>query len=306
MREDELEFDSEKMGDNTWDWKDIRTLRSPRILSMWFGKNNVIKGTILVTNDQVQVSNQDGKQILPREQLVAIAPAGNKELDKWSFDLLLGASARQGNTSEITNNTQAKLSRQTPMNRQMLQYIGNYGELDGLVNKDDQRIQANCDFFLTKRLFIRVPDFEYFHDSQQNIDKRITIGGSVGYDIINKPRTKWEVTAGPAFQRNLFYTVESGEDDTFDSAAMILGSKFDIELTKRIDFITEYRGQFTRSEGGSKMHHLMCTLEFEIHKRLTLDLSAVWDRIDDTKTSESGEIPKSDDMQTILSLGIHF
>jgi hypothetical protein len=54
------------------------------------------------------------------------------------------------------------------------------------------------------------------------------------------------------------------------------------------------------------MHHIMSTLEFEIHKRLTLDLSFIWDRIAEPETRSDGVTPKPDDFQFITSLGIHF
>jgi hypothetical protein len=306
MQQEELEFDSEELDDRVWDWKDIHTVRSSRVLSMRFGADKVIEGALLVTTSEVKVVNQEGTHTFPRAELLGIAPAGSNILDKWSLDVSFGASARQGNTQEFTNNTHVTIRRQTALNRQMIEYLGNYGELDGVVNKDDQRWLANSDFFLSERFFARVPDLEYFHDSQQNIAYRLTIGGSAGYDLIKTPRTTWEVTAGPAFQRNQFDSGESGTSDTADSLALVVGSRFDIELTKRIDFLLEYRGQFTRSEGGSDMHHTMATLEFEIHKRLTLDLSVVWDRIGESRTGKNGVTPESDDLQLITALGIHF
>jgi hypothetical protein len=54
------------------------------------------------------------------------------------------------------------------------------------------------------------------------------------------------------------------------------------------------------------MHHTISTLEFEIHKRLTLDLSFTWDRIGEPSTDENGVTPQPDDFQLITSLGIHF
>jgi hypothetical protein len=306
MQQEELEFDSEKLDTHVWDWEDIRTLRSPRQQSVRLGKDKIIDGTLLITTSEVQVVNQAGKNTFPRAELLAITPAGSRELDKWSFDVLFGASTRQGNIQDLTYNTQVTIRRQTPLNRQRFEYIGNYGELDGVVNKDDQRWLANSDFFMSERFFFRAPDLEYFHDSQQNIAYRLTVGGSVGYDLLKTPRTKWEITTGPAFQRNKFDSVESGTSDTADSLALVLGSRYDTELTKRIDFILEYRGQFTRSEGGSNMHHTMSTLEFEIHKRLTLDLSLVWDHIAKPKTGKDGVTPNPDDFQFITSLGIHF
>ena len=128
----------------------------------------------------------------------------------------------------------------------------------------------------------------------------------MGYDFIKTPRTEWEVTAGPAFQRNTYSSVEAGTSNEVTSAAMVLGSALDIELTKRLDLDLEYRGQFTGRKSGSNMHHFVSTLEFEIHKHLTLDVSLVWDRIGKPETNQDGTTPESDDVQLITSLGVHF
>jgi putative salt-induced outer membrane protein YdiY len=306
MQQEDLEFDSEELDIHVWDWEDIRTVRSPRLLSMRFGKDKVIDGSLLVTKDEAKVVNNSGTHAFPRAELLAIAPTGNLIRDKWSIDASFGMSARKGNTNELVNNTHVTLRRLTPMNRQLIEYLGNYAELEGEVSKDDQRWLANSDFFMSDRFFIRVPDFEYFHDSQQNLAHRITIGGSAGYDFIKTPRTEWQVTAGPAFQRSTFDSVESGTSATDNSAALVVGSMLEMELTKRLDLTLEYRGQFTGGGGGNNVHHTVSTLEFEIHKHLTLDISLIWDRISAPEPRNDGVTPKPDDFQLITALGFHF
>jgi len=48
------------------------------------------------------------------------------------------------------------------------------------------------------------------------------------------------------------------------------------------------------------------TLEFEIHKRLKLDLSFVWDRITSPKSELGGDTPTPNDFRLITSIGIDF
>jgi hypothetical protein len=47
-------------------------------------------------------------------------------------------------------------------------------------------------------------------------------------------------------------------------------------------------------------------VEFEIHKRLKLDLSLIWDRVGDPKADSNGVKPKTDDYRMITALGIDF
>ena len=306
MQQEDLEFDSEELDIKVWDWNDIRTVRSPRLLSIRFGNDTVINGSLLVTRTEAQVVNDSGTHTFPRADLVAFSPTGSHRRDKWSIDVAVGSNLRQGNTNQISNNSHITLKRQTPLSRQRIEYLGNYGKIDGKVNKDDQRWLLNSDFLLTRRFFIRVPDVEFFHDSQQNLARRTTFGASAGYDFMQTPRTQWQVTAGPAFQRNDYDSVEAGASKSANSAAMVVGTLFDIELTKKLDFTFEYRGQFTGQKTGSNMHHTETTLEYEIHKHLTLDLSLVWDRIAKPETGSNGQTPQPDDVQLITALGVHF
>jgi putative salt-induced outer membrane protein YdiY len=306
LQQEDLEFDSEELDVHVWDWKDVRTLRSARPFSVRLTNNLVIVGSLLVTRTEMQIINDSVTQTFPRAELLAITPAGKRIRDKWSVDVSAGFSTRSGNLSEVSNNTSLVLMREVPIARQRIEYLGNYGKLDGVVNKEDQRWSGQSDIFISRRFFVRVPDFEYFHDPQQNLNYRITLGLSAGYDLILTPRTEWQISIGPAFQWNSFDLVEGDADSKAESKALVVENRFETELTKRLDFICDYRGQFAGSSGGGNMHHTVSTLEFEIHKRLTLDFTLTWDRIAEPQTREDGSTPDSDDLQFITSLGIHF
>jgi hypothetical protein len=77
-----------------------------------------------------------------------------------------------------------------------------------------------------------------------------------------------------------------------------------MDLTKRLELLLEYRAQLGSKDQGMQAHHAIATLEFEIHKRLDLDISLVWDRISSPQTESSGETPSSDDVRLNVGLGI--
>lgn len=306
LQEEKLEFDSEKLDLLTFDWKDILTIRSPRLNSVRIEGLKPIDGSLLVTTNQVQVFTPTTTNTYPRSDLIAIAPTGHRELDKWSAKIATGVSFRDGNTRELDLSAQIALLRRTPNTRFRLEYLGNYGKVNGVETEQNHNFTGQFDYFLSRRLYVRVPDLEYFRDPLQNLDHRLTLGAGVGYDLVKTRRTEWNVTVGPAWQRNWFGSVPSGENGTADSVALVLSSRFDIELTQRLDWILQYRGQLTEKETGNSTHHAESTLEFEIHKRLKLDLSFVWDRISDPKTESDLSTPKPDDFRLITALGVDF
>ena len=258
------------------------------------------------TTDDVRVFSDMTTNHFPRAELVAITPTGRRELDKWSAHISSGMSFRSGNTKEVDYNAHLTLQRRTPSTRLTFDYLGNYGELDGKQTEQNHRGYAQFDYFLSRRLFARVPTIEYYKDPLQNLNHRLTLGAAVGYDFIHDRRVEWNVTVGPAWQRNWYSSVEPNQSPIADSLALTMGTRLDMELTKRIDFILEYRGQFSGRNTGNDSHHTVATLEFEIHKRLNLDLSFTWDRVSNPETDASGHTPSKDDARLNVGLGVDF
>jgi putative salt-induced outer membrane protein YdiY len=287
-------------------WEEIRTLYSPRLKSVRFDTRGNSSGWLLITTNEVRVFSETATNTYPRRELLAITPTGNKELNNWSGKLIAGLTFRSGNTKEIEYNAHGTIERRTPSTRLTLDYLGNFSEINGTQTEDNQRATGNFDYFLSRRLFLRVPFVEYYRDPFQNLDQRLTVGGGVGYDLVHNRRVEWEVSAGPAFQRNWYSSVETNQSQTAEAVALTLGSRFDWEVTKRIDFILEFRGQFSDRETGNNSLHNVATLEFEIHKRLNLDISFIWDRIGSPKTESNGTTPFTDDFRLTLGVGIDF
>lgn len=306
MQHEKLEFDSEEMDLHTFDWDDIRTLRSPQLFSVGFDDKRTQDGSVLVESNLVQVISSGTTNVRPRGAVLAITPTGARELSKWSGQLSAGMSVRSGNTKEVEYNAHATIERRTPATRMTLDYLGNFSSVNDAETENNQRGQARFDYFLSRRLFVRVPDLEIYHDPLQNIDYRLTVGGSVGYDLVKNRRVEWNVTAGPAWQRTWYHSVPEGESERNDSLAAVLASRLDIEVTRRIDLMLEYRGQLTSRDSGESLHHALARLGFEIHKRLKLDLTFTWDRISQPGTEASGDTPATDDLRLTTGLGIDF
>ena len=211
-----------------------------------------------------------------------------------------------GNTKSTDFNGQANLQRRTPETRLKLDYIGNVSAAEGVENANNHRVNSEFDYWLSRRLYIILPQGEYYKDRYQNIAHRLTLGGGVGYYLFDRPGLEWNVSTGPAYQQTWFDSVPAGESTTRGQAALTFGSKFDWEITRRIDLILEYRGQYTSKEVGETFHHGVAKFEIELTKRFDLDVSLVWDRIQNPKQDSSGATPKQDDFRLILGLGVRF
>lgn len=309
MQNEELEFDSEKLKLQKFDWKDVDQVRSTQNTRLMIESGKVrttAAGPIRVTRDSVIVGDPGAETAYPRDHVTAITPGGERELSKWSGKVMVGITLRGGNTEQVDASAQIALQRRTPETRLSLEYLGNFSRLDTEENANNHRVTTEFDYWLSHRFFVRIPYLEYFRDPLQNIDDRMTAGAGIGYDIIDRPRAEWNVTIGPAYQHNWYTSVEPGQPRDADAAALFFGSRLDWELSSKIDLILEYRGQFTRREIGDTTHHGTATLEVELTKRLDLDVSFIWDRISNPAPAADGTEPKPDDFRLILGLGIDF
>ena len=305
LQDRKLEFDSEELKILKFDWKDIRQVRSSRLLDVLFVNGQKVSGPVTVTPEEVTIGGATS-QMHPRDQLLGLTPGGSKEREYWSGKASLGLTVRAGNTEQVEYNAQAHLQRRSPATRLSLDYIGNLSSIDGVESANNHRVNSEFDLWLSRRFYLLLPFAEYYKDPFQNLAHRATVGVGVGYDLIDLPTVEWSITTGPAYQQAWFESTQPGEPSSKGTAALVFSSRFDWNITQRIELIMEYRGQFTSREVGETTHHSVSTLSLELTKRLDLDVSLVWDRISNPKVGSDGIQPKPDDFRLVLGLGVDF
>lgn len=305
MQDRHLDFYSEELKELTFEWKDIRQVRSPRLLDVLAVTGEQVSGSVTIAPDKVTVGGEEPR-VFPRSQLQSLTPGGSKERNYWSGNATLGLTMRSGNTESFEYNAQAHLQRRTPATRLSLDYIGNLSSVEGVESADNHRLNTEFDLWLSRKLYLQVPFVEYYTDPFQNLAGRITVGAGLGYDLIYKPNLEWNVTTGPAYQHVVFESSQPGTANTRDVAALTFSSRFDWDITRRVELILEYRGQYTRREVGETTHHSVSTLSFDLTKRFDLDVSLVWDRIANPKTGSDGVQPQPDDFRLVVGLGLDF
>jgi putative salt-induced outer membrane protein YdiY len=305
MQDRKLEFDSEELDDQIFDWNDIRQVRSPRTLDVLLIDGQELSGPVKITPTEISIG-VDSASILPRSEIQSLTPGGSKERNYWSGSLSAGMTLRAGNTESVDYSAQASLQRRTPATRLRLDYIGNFSIQDSVESANNHRVNSEFDLWLSRKLYLILPFAEYYKDPFQNLKHRFTGGLGVGYDIVVQPKIEWTVSAGPAYQYAWFESAQPGEPIEKGTGALVFGSKFDWDITRKIEWILEYRGQYTSREVGETTHHIVGTLSFDITKRLDLDVSLIWDRIASPKVGADGLEPEPDDYRLVVGLGVDF
>jgi len=245
-------------------------------------------------------------QNFPKADVLSITAGEPKEINYWDFYASLDANYRTGNTEQTEMSSKAEVRRRTVKSRVVADWFATYNVTDDEDTADNQRLSGNWDLFLSKRFFITPVFAEWYRDPFQNISSRYTLGVAVGYDIIDTSKIEWTVSAGPAYTYTKFDDVLEGDPTDDSTGAFILGTVYDHEITKKLDFRFDYRATFTNETSGKYLHHLLTSLEFELTSILDFDITWVWDRIEEPRQNSDGTFPEQDDYRLSFMLGLDF
>jgi hypothetical protein len=305
VQQNQVEFDSDELDQLTLKLKNVRQIYPAAPMWAKFDNREPAFGNIVVSNDLVTIEGPE-QVSSPRDELRGITPSGEMGLRDWSGSLSVGVSLQSGNRQLTTVNTSGELARRTPNTRLLLEYLGNYSEVNGDQNANNQRVNSSYDIRLDRHWYVRPMYGEYYHDAIANISLRGTVGVGGGYYLFDRPGLEWNVGAGPAFQYTEYETVEAGDSDTTSTPSAQIFSTFKMDITRRLDISQTFRGAITTQEAGVYTHHSVSTVSFEIKRHLNLDVSFIWDFLQRPKVESNGSTPGNSDYYLTLGFGVRF
>ncbi|QBG47581.1 DUF481 domain-containing protein [Verrucomicrobia bacterium S94] len=314
-----LEFDSDELDLLKLDLDDVKKIRSCDPQEIMFEikrrETEVLQGIVELDGSEVKVINDSEVQTFKRSQLVSIAGGSNSKRDNWSGSASLGATLRGGNTETLDITAMVNIKRRTAASRFNMDYIGNYSEVE-TSDKDTEKTAGNhrlsvyADWFLTGRFYWRIVDAEYYSDEFVNISDQVSLATGIGYDVIRTARTEWTANAGGGYQETGYDEVVPPADENSGSAFGTIGTRLDYEVTGDVDLIYDYTARFLSRENGRYTHHMVATLSYEIIHDLDLDISLIWDRMEDPEPVDDGvgglDYPEQDDYQMVIGIGYSF
>lgn len=300
LYDDKLEFESDELDTLFIDWEDIKALQSRSLVSVGFTDLTTKTGQLIVEDGKTLI---DGEEF-DRNRIMTIIAGGQTEANYWSSKISLGANLRSGNTDQVDYSAIANAHRRTTESRYNLDYIGNYSKTDGDNTINNHRINTNFDWYLSKQFYLRPVFAEVYIDPFLNYEYRATIGFGIGYDIIDTSKTNWSISGGPAYTYTKFDNVAQDQADNDSSAAFVIDTVYDVEITSDIDFNALYRINYGSDASGGYTHHALAGFSIELTDMFDLDLSLVWDHINKPQPNSDNSFPKQDDYQFIIGFGI--
>ena len=304
--EDQLEFDSDHFGVVNIDFEDVRLLRAYDLQAVRIDDNEPLVGLLEVTETRVIVTVDQRRLAFARPRLVAITDPVEREIDKWSGDLVLGVNIRSGNTDLVESSLLIHAERRTLTSRVTLDYIGNINETERVEVANNHRFNGAYDMLSTRRLFWRPLSGQYYRDKFQNIAHQATLETGLGMNVFDNARSELEIAGGIGvnFLRNS--SVVAGQDATTTSPALSFTVDYERELTAWMDYLFSFQARVVDEQSGTYQQHFLTTLSTDLIGNLDLNVSFVWDRIQNPQRREDGSLPEQDDFRLILGLGIEF
>jgi hypothetical protein len=305
MYDKSLEFDSDELEELTFDFADVKKIRSAGTMQIGLQDGSVAVGRLFVDGDEVRVVG-DQEQKIDRSQVLSVTSGAPRERNYWAGKLSVGANLRRGNSEQLETNALMGLLRRTVKNRMGLAYLANFSVAEETTIVDNQRATARWDRFVSDRLFLSPVMVEYFRDPFQNVAHRYTVGAGGGYQIVDTSKIDWEVSVGLAYQESRFDDVPEGDPTSAATPALMVGTAYDHELSDSVDFALEYRFFVVDERSGRYTHHLVAGFEFDLVGSLDFDVTFVWDRIERPRQDSDGTFPRKDDYRLNLGLGFDF
>jgi len=309
LREDSLEFDSKELDDLKLDWDKIAELRSSRNNSVLIDdgdRGEGHTGTLVVTKDTVTIVNAEGSQEFPRDRLMVIVPGNLSEKDYWDGTISLGIAGKAGNVNQVDLTLYGLLRRRTLESRWVTTYNGAFGTVEDEETVDNHRLNSQYDWFLGRKWYFTPMALDYYRDRFKNIEHQITPAVLAGYHVVDTRTMEWDLQAGLGYRYTRFDSVQAGEDTSDGTAAIIVGTTFNWDITSDIEFHLDYNIQVGVPETVDTNQFAFLTLSIDLIGDLDLDLSLTWNRVGDPQPNANGTTPLRDDLRYTVGFGWDF
>ena len=305
FRDERLEFDSERIKEKTFKWKHVKEIHCARPRIWRFRYGLVLTGKGVMKGNTIVVSVAEGDREMPRADLVAILPGGQRERDKWRAKASVSAAVRAGNTNQFDLSVDSWARRETANTRLRFDYDNAIGTLNDEDTKNMHRGQARFDYYQTRDLFYIPGLFEAFHDPFSNIGIRTMFSAGLGYHL-SRGALDWVAYGTAGYQYQSFSSTLPGTSPDDHNGALVLGTTVEWEITGDLSWYNLYQVQLAFPTVGDTSQRVTTALKYELTRLLILETAFHWDRVEQPRTAIDGSTPESDDLRLTVGFGVQY
>ncbi|MGB3052503.1 MAG: DUF481 domain-containing protein [Polyangiales bacterium] len=307
MREDKMEFDSDKLDMLNLDFADVALVHSPQVNTYVFDDRVSATGRAVITEDAVIVQTVDGTKTFPRSELESIVE-GEKERDWWSMKLRFGLTLNKGNTDQLTYDINFNTRREDDMTLLDLNYNTTFGRTGGTQNVNRQLGEFLFNVFLGNRWWVTPAFGQLFNDRFQNIRFRATPAAGAGVHIIDASKVQWDFVTGMGYQYLNYKDASqltSGSNPQNDGF-IPLYTYADFDITGDIDLTLSWLTNLVFTTIGNTNHTGRAELAVELTKVIDLDVAFLYLRTEQPAPPPDPLAPaiKKNDYQLVVGISL--
>lgn len=284
-----LTLKSDLAGTVTIDVSNIRAITSDAPLEIHLKDGSVLNERITPT-EQVDLSTVDSINPPPKPR------------PRWHGEISAGYNSAHGNTNTDNIDVSAVLKRRTEKDRTKIS--GDYAksrEKDDTTGKKETiedwwKVAGNYDYFLTKKLFA-FAEGSYETDDIANLERRVILGGGLGYQWVESERMNFSTRAGLASLYEKFENQGSGGSEL----AAHLGYDFDKQIRENIKFMHNLKYYPSVDKLSDYFLTSSAEIKADITESIFTSFKVLFD-YDATPASGSGNT----DVKYIMSVGASF
>jgi putative salt-induced outer membrane protein YdiY len=232
LTEGKLVLKSETAGEVTLNLADIQTFSSESALSIHLKDGTVLHQPVVAAQPD-EFAIEEGEplraQTFPLAQIASINPPA-KPKPKWTGSVSGSVASTHGNTKADSVTGSLSIARRSEKDRTTVTADYARTEQEDRVTGQDETIEnwwratAKYDYFFTKKLFGFV-NGRYEKDDVSELDRRIIVGGGVGYQWVEREDLAFSTSGGLASLYEKFDNV----DDSNSELSLQLG--YDLNKT---------------------------------------------------------------------------
>ena len=305
MRNDKMEFDSDKLDMLHLDLADVSLVHSPQVNTYVFDDRASATGPAVITAEQVIVQTDEGTKTFPRSELESIVE-GEKERDWWSMKLRFGLTLNRGNTNQLTYDIKFNTRREDRLTLLDLNYNATFGRTNGVQNVNRQLGEFLFNVFLGSRWWVTPAFGQFFNDRFQNIKFRATPAAGAGVHIFDKPKVKWDFMTGIGYQYLNALAPAAGTKNPQNDAFIPLYTYWDFDITGDIDFTVSWLTNLVVTTIGNTNHTGKADLSVELTSVIDLDLAFLYLRTEQPVQPADPALPaiEKNDYQLVVGISL--
>ncbi|MDF1876317.1 DUF481 domain-containing protein [Sulfurimonas sp. SAG-AH-194-L11] len=301
-----LEFSSAAIGLHSFKFDTVIWIKSYQIISVNIENLATFPGVLRLKGDKLRIIQGNHEYEFARKDIISFAPDGEYESNFWSAKATLSFDIRSGNTNQYDYSAKINMLRLSSVSRFSLDYLGRITEKEGTEISNNHRLNQKYDRYLTRHFFWTPVFSELYSDTYINIRQQFTAGVGLGYTLLDSKKVRWSFSGGPAFVYTKYETVVLGNKTEDFSPAIEFSTKYQNDISSRIDLIYDYKLTYANTAAGTYKHHMLLTLENKLTSWLNLSITGVWDYILEPQETAQQIIPEQNDFQLLIGFGLKF